>query len=154
MSVCPAQSSTRSRGAWTKTKVSKNVQTAVTIHHSLSTTVCTSVDTFPIVYAILDSIDGCARHPDKVCVLSHFVSRTKKRRNFHSIVSLRSHFEIHNDSKPFSSMSQLQNIAWVKQKPNNNCQTTRLVTKIFVQFFSARPPGILFCCIMGIDIEF
>ena len=55
----------------------------------------------------------------------HFVSRMKKWRNFYSIISLRSHFEIHNNNKSFSSMSQSRNIGWGKQKPENNCQTTK-----------------------------
>ena len=33
----------------------------VTIHNKLSTTACTSVDTFTIVHALLDCVDGCAR---------------------------------------------------------------------------------------------
>ena len=73
---------------------------------------------------------------DKVCDLTHFVSRTKKCINFQSIVSLWSHFEIHTNNKHFSSMSQSQTITWIKQKPDDNCQTTRIVSKSFVQFFS------------------
>ena len=46
----------------------------------------------------------------------------EKCRNFHSIVSLRSQFEIHSNNKPFSSMSQSQSIGWVKQKLDNNSQ--------------------------------
>ena len=42
---------------------------------------------------------------DKVCDLTHFVSRTNKCRNFHSIISLRSQFEIHNNNKKKSFMS-------------------------------------------------
>ena len=57
------------------------------IHNSLSITACTSVDTLAIVYALLDCVDGCARHPDKVSDLTHFVSSTKKYRHFHSIIS-------------------------------------------------------------------
>ena len=60
-------------------------------------------------------------------------------RNCHSIVSLMSHFEIHKNNKPYSSMPQSQSIEWVEQKPDNNCQTTRIVTKRFVHFFC--PPG-------------
>ena len=86
-----------------------------------------------------DYDDSCARHPDKVCKLTHFVSSTKKCSNFHLIVSLRGHFDIHNNNKPFSSMSQSQNIKWVKQKPDNNCKATRIVTKSLVPFFSAHP---------------
>ena len=81
-------------------------------------------------------VDGCERHPDKVCGITHFVSLMKKCRNFHSIVSLRSHFEIHNNNKYFSTISQSQSIGWVKQKPDNNCQTIRIITKILF-FFSA-----------------
>ena len=66
-----------------------------------STTACMSVDTFAIIHALLNRIDGCARHAYKICALTQFVSCTKKCRNFHSIVSLRSHFEIHNNNKPF-----------------------------------------------------
>ena len=87
-------------------------------------------------YALLERVNGCARHPDADCALTRFVSRTKKCRNFHSIVSLRSNFEIHNNNKPFSSMSQSESIGWVKQNTDNNCQTTRIVNKRFVQFFS------------------
>ena len=72
---------------------------------------------------------------DKVYDLTHFVFRTKKCRNFHSIVSLRRRFEIHNNNKLFSSMSQSQSIVWVKQKPDNNCLITRILTKNIVLFF-------------------
>ena len=34
-------------------------------------------------------------------------------------------------------MSKSQSIGRVKQKPNNNCQTNTIITKTFVQFFSA-----------------
>ena len=57
---------------------------------------------------------------DKVCDITHFVFRTKKCRNFQSIVSLRSHFEIHNVNQPFSSTPQSQSIGCLKQKPDNN----------------------------------
>ena len=53
----------------------------VTIHNSLSISSWTSVDTFAIVHALLDCVDGCTRHSDKVCDLTHFASRTKKRRS-------------------------------------------------------------------------
>ena len=110
------------------------------IHNSLSTAACTSVDTFAVVHALLDRVDGYARHPDKVCDFTHFVSRTKKCRNFKSIVPLRSHFEIHKNNKPFSLISQSQSIKWVKQKPDNNCQTTGIIVNMsFVNIFSARP---------------
>ena len=66
---------------------------------------------------------------NKICDLIHFVFRTKKCGHFHSIISLQSSFEIHNN-KPFSSISQSRSIEWVKQKLDNNCQTTRIVTKI------------------------
>ena len=69
---------------------------------------------------------------DKVCNVTHFEYRTKMCRNFHSIVSLRGHFEIYNNNKSFSSMSQSQSIGWVKRKADNNCQTVRIVTKYFV----------------------
>ena len=100
---------------------------------------CLLTHTPALLHALLDRVDGCARHPDKACDLTHFVSRTKKYRIFHSIVSLQIHFEICNNNKPFSSMSQSQSIEWVKQKPDNNYQATRIVTKNFVQLFSARP---------------
>ena len=110
------------------------------IHNSLSTTACTSVDTFAVVHALLDRVDGYTRHPDKVCDLTHFVSRMKKCRIFfHSIISLRSYLKIHNSNKPFSSKSQSQSNGRVKQKPDNNCQTSRIVTKILFNFFD--PPG-------------
>ena len=155
-----AQPSTRSKSTWTiadccpsngipqavprmascKQSSSLNgIPQAFTIHNSLSTTACTSVDIFAIVHALLYRIDGCARHTDKVCDLTHFASHVKKCRNFHSIVSLGSHFEIHNNNKLFSSMSQSQSIGWIKQKPDNNCQTTRIVIKSFVQLFSTYP---------------
>ena len=50
-----------------------------------------------IIYAIKKCMDD-----GEVCDLIHFVSRTKKCKNFHSIVSLRSNFEIHNINKSFS----------------------------------------------------
>ena len=68
-----------------------------------------------------------------------YASHTKNGRHFHSIVSQRSHFKIHNNNKHFSSISQSQSIGWAKEKPVNNCQTTRIVTKSFVQFFSTHP---------------
>ena len=120
-----------------RSSLSKGIPHFVTIHNRLSTNACTSVDTFAIVYALFDRVNGCARHHDKVCDITHFVPRTKKCRNFYLIVPLRSHFTIHNNIKPFSSMSQLQSIGWVKQKPDNNCQTTRIVIKSLVQFFLA-----------------
>ena len=46
-----------------------------------------------IVHELVEHVDGCARHPDKVCDLCRFVSHTKKCRNFYSIVSLQSQFE-------------------------------------------------------------
>ena len=49
--------------------------------------------------------------------------------HFHSIVFLRIHLEIHNKNKPFSLMSLTQSIG----------QTTRILTKRFVQYFSAHP---------------
>ena len=52
--------------------------------------------------------------------------------------SLRSNFEIYNNNKPFPSMSQSQSIGCVKQEPDNNCQTTRIVANKIL--FS--PPGI------------
>ena len=121
-------------------KVCKSPRQAVMIHNSLSIPTCTSVDTIVIVHALFDRVDCCARHPDKVCNRIHFVSRTMKGRHFLLIVSLQSHFEIHNNNKPFSSMSQLRSIGCVKQKPDNNCQTTRIVAKSFAQFFFG-PPG-------------
>ena len=74
---------------------------AVAIHDSLSTIACTSIDIFAIVYALLDRVDGCARHRDKICDLTHFGSCTKKCRNFHSIISLQSQFEIRNNNNLF-----------------------------------------------------
>ena len=47
--------------------------------------------------------------------LTLFVARTKKCRNFHSIVSLRSQFEIHNTNKSFSLLSQSQTVGCVKK---------------------------------------
>ena len=41
-----------------------------------------------------------------------FLSCTKCG-SFHSIGSLRRHFEIHNNNKPFPLMSQSQSIGWV-----------------------------------------
>ena len=104
------------------------------MHNSLSTITYTSFDTFAMVHALLDRVDGCARHPDKICNLSHFVSRTKKCRNFHSIVSAEPFWYIQQQIFFFKSHSQ--SIGWVK-KPDNNCQTTRIVSKSFVHFFSA-----------------
>ena len=78
---------------------------------------------------------------DKVCDLTHFASGTKKCRNFGSIISQWSYFELQNNNKLFSSMSQSQSIVWIKQKLTNNCQTTRIVTKILFNFFDL--PGML-----------
>ena len=47
-----------------------------------------AIDTFAIVHALLDRVDDCARHPNKVCDLTHLVSCTKKCRHYHSIVFL------------------------------------------------------------------
>ena len=58
--------------------LSDSIPQAVTIPNSLSTTAYTSVDTFAIIHALLDRVDGCARYLDKVCKLTHYVSRTKK----------------------------------------------------------------------------
>ena len=60
---------------------------AVTIHNTLSTTVCTSVDTFAIGQALLVRVGGCTK------TINIATSLTNKCRNFHSIVSLWSHFE-------------------------------------------------------------
>ena len=94
-------------------KVSTDVHAVVEILLWI-VTACTSLDTFAIVHALLDRVDGCARRPTKVWGLTHFVSRTKKCRNSHSIDSLPSQFEVHNINKHFSSMSQSQSIGWVK----------------------------------------
>ena len=102
--------------------------------------IVTSVDNFAIVHALLDRVGGCARYPDKVCDLAHSLCAPHEEvLKFSLEVYLRSHFEIHNYYKPFSSMSQSQSIGWVKQKPDNSCQTTRIVTKNFAQFFAAHP---------------
>ena len=63
----------------------------------------------------------------------HFLSlsRTKKCRNFYPIVSLRSHLQLHNNNKPFFSMLQSR-IGQVKQKPNNNCQATRIANLLHI----------------------
>ena len=129
------------------------IQQAVTIHNSLSTAACTPVDTFAIVYALLDCVDDCVRHLDKVCDLTLCSTRKNAETStrlslcgaFHSIISLRSHFEIHNNNKGFSSMSQSQSIGWVKQMPDNNCQTTGIVSKSFIQFFP--PTRYIYVCI-------
>ena len=102
--------------------------------------------------ALLHRVDGCDKvcdltHfaislTDTVCDLTHFVSRTKKCRNCHSIVSLRSNIEIHNHNKSFSFMSQSQSVGWVRQNPNNNCQTTSIQLKVLFTFCG--PPGIYF----------
>ena len=89
---------------------SHSIPQAVILHNSRSITACTSVDTFNIVPALLDRVDGCARHPHKICGLTHLLSHTKKCSNFYSIVSLRGLFEIHNNNKPFSSMPQSDSI--------------------------------------------
>ena len=110
---------------------SNGVPLLATIHNGLSTTACTSVDTFAIVHVTV-----VQRHPDKCCDPTHSVSHTKKCRDFHSIFCLRNHFEIHNNNIPFSSMSELQSIGWIKQKLGNNCQTTRIVTiKVYFSLF-------------------
>ena len=69
---------------------------------SLSTTVCTSVETFAIVHALLDRVHNCERHPDKACYLIHLLFRTKKCRYFPLNYRLLSYFKMHN---PFSSIS-------------------------------------------------
>ena len=38
------------------------------------------MDTFVIVHALLDGIDGCARHPDKVCDLSISVPHEERQK--------------------------------------------------------------------------
>ena len=81
------------------------------------------------------TVHVCARHPNKVCDLIHYVTRTKKCRISHSIVFLQCHFEIHNNKKSFSSMSQSQSTGYFKQTPDNNCQTTPIVTKILFNYF-------------------
>ena len=75
-----AQPSKRSRSAWTMAKVSRVVGDRKTVvdRYRLSTTACTSVDTFAIVHRLLDRVGGCARHPDKVRDFSHVMSRTKE----------------------------------------------------------------------------
>ena len=101
-------------------------------NNSLSATVCTSVDTFAVVHALFDRVDSCARP-------TRFAISLTLCRNFHSIVSMRRPFKIHNNNKSFSSMSQSQSIVWVKQKPDDNCKTTRIVIKSIVQYFSTHP---------------
>ena len=54
-------------------------------------------------------------------------------------VSLQSHFKIHNKNKPFSSMLQSQSIECVKQKLGNNCQTTKIATKLVLSHFFEPP---------------
>ena len=39
---------------------SNGILQAASIHNSLSTTPCTSIDTFAIVHALLDCVDACA----------------------------------------------------------------------------------------------
>ena len=108
---------------------SNDIPQAAAVHSSLSTPACTSVDTFAIVHALLDRVDGVIRHPDKISDPTHFVAHTKKCRNFVEP------FCDHNKNKPFSSMSQSQSIEWVKQNSDNNCQTTRIIIKVLFNFF-------------------
>ena len=97
--------------------------------NSLSNATCTSKVSSPssmgflIAQTIVRDRQGLRPH-------SHYVPHEEMQK-IHSIVLLRSHFEIHNNNKPFSSMSQSQSIGRVKQKPDNNCQTTRIVTESF-----------------------
>ena len=126
-----------------RSSISNDIQQSVTIHNILSNTACTSVDTFAIVHALLDCEYGCAKPTRFVTSLALCLAR-KKCRNFHSIVSLRNHFEIHNINKSFSSISQSQRPVWVKLKPENNCQTTRITTKCFINFFSVHPVGVVY----------
>ena len=99
---------------------------AVTIYNSLLATAWTSIDTFAVVHAFIDRMDGCARHSNKVWDLTHFVFSMKKHRNFHLIVSPLSHFEIHYHNKHFSSMSQSQSIGWAKQKLDNTARQLKM----------------------------
>ena len=69
---------------------SNGIPQAVTIHNSLK-----SVDTFAIVHTLRDRVDGCAR-PTRFATSVTLCSAQRSPRNFHSIVSLYSHFEIYN----------------------------------------------------------
>ena len=64
MSECLALPSTRSRSAWTISRLS------CTIHNNLSTTACTFVDAFVIVYALLDRVECCAKPTSFVTLLT------------------------------------------------------------------------------------
>ena len=74
-------------------------------------------------------------------------ARKKKCIDFHSNVSLRSHFKIHNNNKSFSWMSQSQSIDWVKQKSDNYFQTTKIDLKVFFIFLGL--PGTIQTRIMA-----
>ena len=55
--------------------LTKIFNVCVTIHNCLLTTDCKSVDTFAVVIALLDCVDGYARYPDKVCHLTYLVKK-------------------------------------------------------------------------------
>ena len=123
---CVAQPSTRLRRAWTMAKVSTDVKAVVEkllcivtvfrpLHARLLTPSPSSMRFLTAYTIVLDRQGNCD--------VTHFVFRAKKCRNFHPIVSLRSHF--------FSSVSQPQSFVRVKQKSDNNCQTNEIVTKSF-----------------------
>ena len=71
---------------------------------SLSTTACMSVDTFANGHALLDRIDG-VRIPTRFAISLSLCPAQRSAETF-TRLSLRSHFEIHTNNKPCSSMSQ------------------------------------------------
>ena len=113
---------------------SNGIPQAVTIHKSSEVPTSSSVDIFAIVHALLDRVNGCAR-PTRFLTLLTLCPARRSVETFTRLY-LWSRFEICNNNQPFPSMSQSQSIRWVEQKPDNNCQVTRIVTKRFVQFFS------------------
>ena len=105
--------------------------------NSLSTIACTSLDTFDIVHALLDRVDRCAW---TYFVTSFTVCPARRSaETFARLFLCGTILKYTTITSLFSSMSQSQSIGWVKQKPDNNYQITRIVSKGFVQFFSTHP---------------
>ena len=83
--------------------------------------------------------NGFEKHPDKVCDLTLVcVPHEEVQKILLDCLSAEP-FEIHNNNKSFYLMLQSQSIGWIKQNPDNNYQTIRIVNKSFVQLFSALP---------------
>ena len=60
---------------------SNGILKAVTLHNSLSTTTCTSVDIFAIVHAVLDRVDGHSR-PTRIATLLNLCPAQRSAETF------------------------------------------------------------------------